>query len=132
MMNDLIADALTRVRNASMRKLEVTTLVHSKTVEAVCNVLKEKEYIEDYKVVDTDPVKKNISVTLKYDENDNSVINELKRLSKSGRRVYKNASELKTFKNGYGTIIVTTSKGVISNDEAYKLNVGGEVLCSVW
>ena len=132
MMNDLIADALTRVRNASMRKLEVTTLVHSKTVEAVCNVLKEKEYIEDYKVVDTDPVKKSISVTLKYDENDNSVINELKRLSKSGRRVYKNASELKTFKNGYGTIIVSTNKGVISNDEAYKLNVGGEVLCSIW
>ena len=132
MMNDLIADALTRVRNASMRKLEVTTLIHSKSVEAVCNVLKEKEYIEDYKVVDTDPVKKSISVTLKYDENDNSVINELKRLSKGGRRVYKNASELKSFKNGYGTIIVSTNKGVISNDEAYKLNVGGEVLCSIW
>ncbi|MEA3315681.1 MAG: 30S ribosomal protein S8 [Campylobacterota bacterium] len=132
MMNDLIADALTRVRNAAMRKLEVTTLVHSNTVEAVCNVLKQKEYIEDYKVVDTDPIKKSISVTLKYDENDNSVINELKRLSKSGRRVYKNASELKNFKNGYGTIIVSTNKGVISNDEAYKLNVGGELLCSVW
>jgi small subunit ribosomal protein S8 len=132
MMNDLIADALTRVRNASMRKLEVTTLIHSKTVEAVCNVLKEKEYIEDYKVVDTDPVKKAISVTLKYDDNDNSVINELKRLSKSGRRVYKNASELKSFKNGYGTIIVSTNKGVMSNEEAHKLNVGGEVLCSIW
>ncbi len=132
MMNDLIADALTRIRNASMRKLDVTSLVHSKTVEAVCNVLKEKEYIEDYKVVDTDPVKKSISVTLKYDDNENTVINELKRLSKGGRRVYKNASELKSFKNGYGTIIVSTSKGVISNDEAYKLNVGGEVLCSVW
>ena len=132
MMNDLIADALTRVRNASMRKLEVTTLVHSKTVEAVCNVLKEKEYIEDYKVVDTDPVKKSISVTLKYDDNEKTVINELKRLSKGGRRVYKNASELKNFKNGYGTIIVSTNKGVISNDEAYKLNVGGEILCSVW
>ncbi len=132
MMNDLIADALTRIRNASMRKLEVTTLVHSNTVEAVCNVLKEKEYIEDYKVVDTDPQKKTISVTLKYDDSDKSVINELKRLSKSGRRVYKNASELKSFKNGYGTIIVSTNKGVISNDEAYKLNVGGEVLCSVW
>jgi small subunit ribosomal protein S8 len=131
-MNDLIADALTRVRNASMRKLDVTTLIHSKTVEAVCNVLKEKEYIEDYKVVDTDPVKKSITVTLKYDDNDNSVINELKRLSKSGRRVYKNASELKSFKNGYGTIIVSTNKGVIANDEAYKLNVGGEILCSVW
>ncbi len=132
MMNDLIADALTRIRNAAMRKLEVTTLVHSNTVEAVCNVLKEKEYIEDYKVVDTDPKKKTISVTLKYDDNDNTVINELKRLSKSGRRVYKNASELKSFKNGYGTIIVSTNKGIISNEEAYKQNVGGEVLCSVW
>jgi len=131
-MNDLIADALTRIRNAAMRKLEVTTLVHSNTVEAVCNVLKEKEYIEDYKVVDTDPKKKTISVTLKYDDNENSVINELKRISKSGRRVYQNASELKSFKNGYGTIIVSTNKGVIANDEAYKLNVGGEALCSVW
>ena len=132
MMNDLIADALTRIRNASMRKLEVTTIVHSNTVEAVCNVLKEKEYIEDYKVVDTDPKKKTISVTLKYDDNEKSVINELKRISKSGRRIYKNASELKSFKNGYGTIIVSTNKGIISNDEAYKQNVGGEVLCSVW
>ena len=132
MMNDLIADALTRIRNAAMRKLEVTTLIHSNTVEAVCNVLKEKEYIEDCKVVDADPAKKTISVTLKYDDNDSSVINELKRISKSGRRVYKNASELKNFKNGYGTIIVSTSKGVISNDEAYKQNVGGEVLCSIW
>jgi small subunit ribosomal protein S8 len=132
MMTDLIADALTRIRNASMRKLEATTLVHSNTVEAVCNVLKEKEYIEDYKVVDTDPKKKTINVTLKYNDNGKSVINEMKRLSKSGRRVYKNASELKSFKNGYGTIIVSTNKGVIANDEAYKQNVGGEVLCSVW
>lgn len=132
MMNDLIADALTRIRNASMRKLDVTTVIHSNTVEAVCNVLKEKEYIEDYKVVDTDPKKKTITVTLKYDDNENSVINEIKRLSKSGRRVYKNASELKSFKNGYGTIIVSTNKGVIANDEAYKQNVGGELLCSVW
>ena len=132
MMNDLIADALTRIRNAAMRKLEVTTLVHSNTVEAVCNVLKQKEYIEDCKVVDTNPAKKTITVTLKYDDNDNSVINELKRISKSGRRVYKNASELKSFKNGYGTIIVSTNKGIISNDEAYKQNVGGEVLCSIW
>jgi small subunit ribosomal protein S8 len=95
-------------------------------------VLKEKEYIEDYKIVDTDPKKKAISVTLKYDDNENSVINEIKRISKSGRRVYQNASELKSFKNGYGTIIVSTNKGVIANDEAYKQNVGGEALCSVW
>jgi small subunit ribosomal protein S8 len=132
MMNDIIADALTRIRNAAMRKLETTSLMHSNTVEAVCNVLKQKEYIEDYKVVDTDEKKKTISVTLKYDDNDNSVINEIKRLSKSGRRVYGSASELKSFKNGYGTIIVSTNKGVIANDEAYKQNVGGELICSVW
>ena len=132
MMNDLIADALTRIRNASMRKLDTTTLIHSNTVEGVVNVLQQKEYVESFSVVEGDHNKKTIKVVLKYDDNDNSVINEIKRLSKSGRRVYKNASELKIFKNGYGTIVVSTNKGVISNDEAYKINVGGEVLCSVW
>jgi len=131
-MNDLIADAITRIRNASMRKLEVATLIHSNTVEAVMNVLKQKEYIEDYNVEDLGNNKKSIKVVLKYDDNDNSVINEVKRMSKPGRRVYKNASELKSFKNGYGTIVVSTNKGVIANDEAYKANVGGEVLCSIW
>lgn len=131
-MNDIIADALTRIRNAAMRKLDVTSLIHSNTVEAVCNVLKQKEYIEDFKVIDTDPKKRTISVTLKYDDNDQSVINEIKRISKPGRRMYANASELKSFKNGYGTIIVSTNKGVIANDEAYKQNVGGEVICSIW
>jgi len=132
MMNDLIADALTRIRNAAMRKLDVATLLHSNTVEGVVKVLQQKEYIESYKVVDGENNKKTISVVLKYDDNDNSVINELKRVSKPGRRVYKNASELKNFKNGYGTIIVTTNKGVIANDEAFAANVGGEVLCTVW
>jgi small subunit ribosomal protein S8 len=132
MMNDLIADAITRIRNASMRKLEVATLIHSNTVEAVMNVLKQKEYIEDYNIEDLGNNKKSIKVVLKYDDNDNSVINEVKRMSKPGRRVYMNASELKSFKNGYGTIVVTTNKGVIANDEAFKANVGGEVLCSIW
>lgn len=132
MMNDLIADAITRIRNASMRKLEVATLIHSNTVEAVMNVLKQKEYIVDYNVEDLGSNKKAIKVVLKYDDNDNSVISEVKRMSKPGRRVYMNASELKSFKNGYGTIVVSTNKGVIANDEAFKANVGGEVLCSIW
>ncbi|MCK5109963.1 MAG: 30S ribosomal protein S8 [Arcobacteraceae bacterium] len=132
MMNDLIADALTRIRNASMRKLDTTTLIHSNTVEGVVNVLQQKEYVESFSIVEGEHNKKSIKVTLKYDDNENSVINEIKRLSKSGRRVYKNASELKNFKSGYGTIVVSTNKGIISNDEAYKLNVGGEILCSVW
>jgi len=132
MMNDLIADALTRIRNASMRKLEVTTLIYSNTVKGIVNVLQQKGYIENFDIIEDKHNKKTIKVTLKYDDDENSVINELKRLSKSGRRVYKSAVELKSFKNGYGTIVVSTNKGIISNNEAYKLNVGGEVLCSVW
>ena len=131
MINDLIADALTRIRNAAMRRLDVTTLVHNKSVEAIANILVEKGYIESCNVVE-DGVKKTINVVLKYDDNGKSVINELKRVSKPGRRIYKQASEIKRFKNGYGTIIVSTSKGVITNDKAHELNVGGEVLCTVW
>ena len=132
MMNDIIADALTRIRNAALRKLEVATLLHSNTVVGVLNVLQAKEYIEGFKVIDGQNNKKTVQVTLKYDDNEKSVINEITRISKPGRRVYKNASEIKSFKNGYGTIIVSTNKGVIANDEAHAANVGGEVLCTVW
>ncbi len=132
MMNDIIADALTRIRNAAMRKLEVATLLHSNTVVGVLNVLLQKEYIAGFKVIDGQNNKKTIQVELKYDDNEKSVINEIKRVSKPGRRVYKNASEIKSFKNGYGTIIVSTNKGVLANDEAHAANVGGELLCTVW
>lgn len=132
MMNDIIADALTRIRNAAMRKLEVATLLHSNTVVGILEVLLKKEYIEGYKVIEGENHKNTIQVTLKYDDNERSVINEIKRVSTPGRRVYKSASEIKSFKNGYGTIIVSTNKGVIANDEAFASNVGGEVLCTVW
>ena len=132
MMNDIIADALTRIRNAAMRKLEVATLLHSNTVVGVLNVLLQKEYITGFKVIDGQNNKKTIQVELKYDDNEKSVINEIKRVSKPGRRVYKNASEIKSFKNGYGTIIVSTNKDVLANDEAHAANVGGELLCTVW
>jgi len=131
MVNDLIADSLTRIRNASMRRLEVTTLMYSKIVEAIMKILQEKGYIESYKVIDNDG-KKSINVVLKYDDNGRTVINEIKRISKPGRRVYKGKEEIKRFKNGYGTIVVSTSQGVLPNDEAFKRGIGGEVLCSIW
>ncbi|MEF3192013.1 MAG: 30S ribosomal protein S8 [Campylobacterales bacterium] len=131
MMNDLIADALTRIRNASMRRLDVTRLVYSKMVESILKIFQEKGYIDSYKVVE-EGAKKFITVVLKYDEQGKPVIHELKRISKSGRRVYRAANDIKKFKNGYGTIVVTTSKGVLSNDEAHRQGVGGEVLCSIW
>ena len=132
MMNDLIADALTRIRNAAMRRLEVATLLHSNTVVGVMNVLLQKDYIAGFKVIDGQNNKKTIQVELKYDDKEKSAINEIVRVSKQGRRVYKPASEIKNFKNGYGTIILSTNKGIIANDEAFAANVGGEVLCTVW
>jgi len=132
MMNDLIADALTRIRNAAMRRLEVATLLHSNTVVGVLNVFLQKEYIAGFKVIDGQNNKKTIQVELKYDDKEKSAINEIVRVSKPGRRVYKPASEIKNFKNGYGTIILSTNKGIIANDEAFAANVGGEVLCTVW
>jgi small subunit ribosomal protein S8 len=131
MINDLIADSLTRIRNAAMRRLDSTTLVHSKVVEAVVAILADKGYIESFNVVE-DGVKKTINVVLKYDEKGRTVINEVKRVSKPGRRIYKGKDELKRFKNGYGTIIVSSSKGVLPNDKAFELGVGGEVLCTIW
>ena len=130
MINDIIADALTRIRNASMRKLDSTTLIYAKVVESILKIFKEKGYIEGYHVIENGS-KKSIQVNLKY-KNNQSVISELKRVSKPGRRVYRSAGDIKQFKNGYGTIIITTSKGVLSNDEAHRLGVGGEVLCSIW
>ncbi|NDJ27074.1 30S ribosomal protein S8 [Campylobacter sp. MIT 12-8780] len=131
MINDIISDSLTRIRNAGMRKLESTKLLHSKVIEALVGIFQAKGYIESFSVIEEDK-KKFISVVLKYDERGSSVINEIKRVSKPGRRVYKGKDEIKRFKNGYGTIVVSTSKGVLANDEAYKIGVGGEVLCTIW
>lgn len=131
MINDLISDGLTRIRNAAMRRLDTTKLLHSNVVEATLSILAAKGYIESYNVVEENN-KKFINVVLKYDEKGISAINELKRVSKPGRRVYQGKDEIKRFKNGYGTVIVSTSKGVMSGIEASKAGVGGEVLCTVW
>ncbi len=130
-MTDIIADSLTRIRNAAQRRLETTELLHSKMIEAIVSILVEKGYLESYSV-EEDGNKKTIKVVLKYDDNGDSVINEIKKISKPGRRIYKGKEEIKRFKNGYGTLIVSTSAGVLPNDEAYKRGTGGEVICSVW
>jgi len=130
-MTDIIADSLTRIRNAATRRLDVTTLLHANSIEAIVSILVDKGYLESYKVKE-DGNKKFIKVNLKYDDNEHSVINEIKRISSPGRRVHKGKDEIKSFKNGYGTLVVSTSQGVLPNDEAYKRGIGGEVLCSIW
>ncbi|MDD3591435.1 MAG: 30S ribosomal protein S8 [Sulfurovum sp.] len=131
MMTDIMADSLTRIRNAAQRRLDVTTLLHSKMVEATITILVEKGYLESYTVKE-DGNKKTIDVVLKYGDNEKSVINEIKKISKPGRRIHRGKDEIKTFKNGYGTLVVSTSQGVLANDEAYKRGIGGEVICSIW
>jgi small subunit ribosomal protein S8 len=131
MVNDVISDSLTRIRNAGMRRMETATLIFSKSVESIVKIFQEKGYVESYSVIE-DGNKKAISVVLKYDDKGFTVINEIKRVSKPGRRVYKKSGDIKRFKNGYGTIIVSTSRGVIDNDKAHELGVGGEVLCTIW
>ncbi len=131
MVNDIISDSLTRIRNAALRKQDVTKLLHAKVVEAVLKIFQEKGYIESFNTVE-EGNKKFINVVLKYDDNGKSVINEVKRISKPGRRVYKGRDDIKRFKNGYGTIVVSTSKGVMGNEEAHKAGTGGELLCSIW
>lgn len=131
MVNDIIADSLTRIRNASMRGLDTAELYYAKIVVSILEVFKERNFIKDYKVNDENG-KQSISLQLAYDDKGQSVISEVTRISKPGRRVYKSRNELKRFKNGYGVIVVSTSKGVIANDKAYRENVGGEALCSIW
>ena len=96
MLNDLISDGLTRIRNASMRRLETAKLLHSKVVEATLSILAAKGYVESYNVIE-EGNKKFINVVLKYDEYGRSVINELKRVSKPGRRVYQGKDDIKRF-----------------------------------
>ncbi len=131
MMTDIMADSLTRIRNAGQRRLDTTTLLHSKMVESVVAILVNKGYLESYSVKE-DGNKKTIDVVLKYNEKEKSVINEVKKISKPGRRIHKGKDEIRTFKNGYGTLVISTSQGVLPNDEAYKRGVGGEVICSIW
>ncbi len=128
---DPIADMLTRIRNANSNKSETVLIPQSKTKLAIAEILKEEGYIVDFKNVESDGIKM-IEVTLKYGPNGEKVIQGLKRISKPGLRIYSNAEQLPKVLNGLGIAIVSTSKGIITDKNARKLNVGGEVLAYVW
>ena len=131
-MNDPIADMLTRIRNANTAKHDTVDVPSSKMKLAIANILLEEGYIKKLDVVEENGFK-TLHITLKYgaDRNDR-VISGLKRISKPGLRVYANAEEMPKVLGGLGTAIVSTNKGVITDKEARKENVGGEVLCFVW
>ena len=129
---DPIADMLTRIRNANTNKHDSVLVPQSKTKLAIAEILKTEGFIVDYKTdVVVDGIKM-IEITLKYGPNGEKVIQGLKRISKPGLRTYVNAEQLPKVLNGLGIAIVSTSKGVITDKNARKLNVGGEVLAYVW
>ena len=131
-MSDPIADMLTRIRNANTAKHDTVDVPASKMKLAIADILVKEGYIAKYDIVE-DGCFKTIHITLKYGADKNEkVISGLKRISKPGLRVYANRDELPRVLGGLGTAIISTNQGVITDKEARKLNVGGEVLAFVW
>jgi small subunit ribosomal protein S8 len=130
-VTDTIADMLTRIRNANSMGYEEVTVPASKLKIELAKILKEEGFIKEYKVV-SENVQKNILLTLKYGNKKERVITGLKRISKPGLRVYVKSDEVPKVLNGLGIAIISTSKGIMTDKEARKQNLGGEVLAYVW
>jgi small subunit ribosomal protein S8 len=131
-MSDPIADMLTRIRNANIAKHDTVDIPLSKMKLAIAQILLDEGYIKKYEVIE-DGNFKTIRATLKYGKDKNEkIITGLKRISKPGLRVYANKDELPKVLGGLGIAIISTNNGVVTDKEARKLNVGGEVLAFVW
>jgi len=130
-VTDTIADMLTRIRNANGMRYQEVSVPASNLKLSLAKILKDEGFIEDYKMVNGD-VQGTILLTLKYGQNKERVITGLKRISKPGLRVYAKANEVPKVLNGLGIAIISTSRGVMTDKEARKQNLGGEVLCYIW
>ena len=130
-MTDPIADMLTRIRNANNAKHATVTIPSSNIKKAIAGILLEEGYIKDFKVIDDDK-QGMIEVTLKYGEDESRVISGIKRISKPGLRIYVSNEDVPKVLNGLGIAIMSTSKGIMTDKNARKNNVGGEVICYVW
>jgi len=131
-MTDPIADMLTRIRNANKARFK-STLVHMSQINMnIAKVLKKAGYISGYDNVKDDKGYAMLKITLKYPDAKHTVITDIKRISKPGRRVYVTAGNIPSVLNGYGISVLSTSSGVITDKEAREMNIGGEVICNVW
>lgn len=131
MMTDPISDFLTRIRNAAKARHARVDMPASKLKVEIARVLKEEGYIQTYKLVEESKTHKMLRVFLKYTPEKRSVITDLRRVSRPGKRFYVGASEIRAVIGGLGTSILSTPKGVMSGRAARKARVGGEVLCEV-
>ena len=130
-ISDVIADLLTRIRNANDAKHETVDIPASNMKKAIVEILLTEGYIKSYQLIE-DGKQGIIRVTLKYGQGKSKVIRGLRRVSKPGLRIYANAENLPRVMNGLGVAIISTSKGIMTDKQARKANVGGEVLAFVW
>lgn len=130
-MTDPIADLLTRIRNANMVYHEKVEIPASKTKKAIADIFKSEGYIKDCEYID-DGKQGIIRMYLKYGPNKEKVITGLKRISKPGLRVYAKKDEIPKVLGGLGTAVISTSQGIMTDKEARKLGLGGEVICYIW
>lgn len=130
-MSDPLADMLTRIRNATKSRFNSVEMPQSKLKVSVARVLQEEGYIAAYEVIDNGP-QGTLKIELKYGSNLEKVITGIRRISKPGHRQYKKSDHIPKVMSGLGIGILSTSKGVITDNEARRLNVGGELLCEVW
>ena len=128
---DPIADMITRIRNAQLRALNTVLIPNSKLRARILDVLKEEGYISDYKPSTGEKNIKSLLVSLKYN-NGEPVIKEISRVSKPGRRVYTKADSIQKIQNGLGIAIMSTPKGIMTDNDARSKNIGGEVICKVF
>jgi small subunit ribosomal protein S8 len=131
MMTDPIADMLTRMRNAVRIEKPFVDVPYSIEKRGIVDVLKREGYIWDWESVENKP-NNILRVHLKYGPNGENVVNEIKRVSKPGCRVYSSPKELKLVLNGLGINVLNTNRGILSDREAKLKNVGGEVVCTIW
>ena len=130
-ITDPIADMLTRIRNANSAKHDTVDIPASNMKKAIAQILVDEGYIKNYKVIEDDK-QGTIRVTLKYGKDKTQVITGLRRVSKPGLRIYSNVEDMPKVMKGLGVAIISTSKGVMTDREARKQNVGGEVLAFIW
>lgn len=131
MVGDPISNMIISIKNAAMVKKDTTSIPYSKMKEAILETLVRRGFIESFEVKGDTPATKKLVVTLKYTK-DQSAITDVKRQSKFSRRIYKGFSEIHRVKNGHGAAILTSPVGIITDDEARKRNVGGELLFTIW
>lgn len=131
MRTDPIADMLTMIRNANAIYHKSVTIPHSKTKEGILMKLKQSGFIKDYEVIEEKP-QNQVKVFLKYGPDGERVIRQIKRVSKPSRRIYKKVNEMKKVLGGLGVNIISTSKGILTDQECREQKSGGEIICVVW